>query len=120
MNIGGGPARYVVATDTLKNVVYVTSDLNCPALWTRHMELSDMHWISGEPADNGRYVVRTRHTGALVPVMFTLTDKQCGFIEFDQPVKTVAAGQSAVLYDGQEVCGGGIIEADKSILERFM
>ncbi|MBS5328391.1 MAG: tRNA 2-thiouridine(34) synthase MnmA, partial [Atopobium sp.] len=42
------------------------------------------------------------------------------FIEFDQPVKTVAAGQSAVLYDGQEVCGGGIIEADKGILEQFM
>ncbi len=120
LNIGGGPARYVVATDTLKNVVYVTSDLNCPALWTCRMELSDMHWISGEPAANGRYVVRTRHTGALVPVTFTLTDNQCGFIEFDQPVKTVAAGQSAVLYDGQEVCGGGIIEADKSILERFM
>lgn len=79
-----------------------------------------MHWISGEPAADGRYVIRTRHTGALVPVTFTLTDNQCGFAEFDHPVKTVAPGQSAVLYDGQEVVGGGIIEADKSILERFM
>ena len=79
-----------------------------------------MHWISGEPAVDGRYVVRTRHTGALVPVTFTFTEYQCGFVEFDQPVKTVAAGQSAVLYNGPEVVGGGIIEADKSILERFM
>ena len=79
-----------------------------------------MHWISGEPATDGRYVIRTRHTGALVPVTFALTNNQCGFAEFDQPVKTVAPGQSAVLYDGQEVVGGGIIEADKSILERFM
>ncbi len=42
-----------------------------------------------------RYVVRARHTGALAPA-FTLTDNQCGFIEFDQPVKTVA-GQSTIL-----------------------
>ena len=34
-------------------------------------------------------------------------------VEFDEPVRAVAPGQSAVLYDGDVVVGGGII--DKAI-----
>lgn len=120
LNVGGGPAHYVVATDTQKNVVYVTDNLKCPALWTSRMKLFDLHWISGEEPSEGKYLVRTRHTGTLRPVTFTYGKNNCGFIEFTEPVNTVAPGQSAVLYRDTEVVGGGIIEADEGILNKLM
>ena len=105
LDLGGGPARYVVSTDAEKNVVYVTSDLSCPALWTRELALDDVCWISGEPPAPGRYLVRTRHTGALREAEL---DGQT--LRFEEPVRTVAPGQSAVVYDGACCLGGGIVQ----------
>ena len=51
---------------------------------------------------------------------FTYGKNNCGFIEFTEPVNTVAPGQSAVLYRDTEVVGGGIIEADEGILSKLM
>ena len=67
LDLGGGPARYVVVTDTATNTVYVTASLDCPALWTCEDVLADAHWIAGEPPVAGEYLVRTRHTGTLRP-----------------------------------------------------
>ena len=107
--LGGGPARYVVGTDTKCNVVYVTSDRNCPGLWTNAIELEDVHWIAGEPPEPGRYLVRTRHTGALREARLGVSERHAARIEFDEPVRTVAPGQSAVFYDGTECLGGGLV-----------
>ena len=46
LSVGGGPAHYVVATDTNTNTVYVTSDPMSTALWTKTMDIVDTHWIS--------------------------------------------------------------------------
>ena len=104
LDLGGGPARYVVSTDTEKNVVYVTSDRSCPALWTREIALADVRWVSGEAPGAGRYLVRTRHTGALREA-----ELDGETLRFDEPVRTVAPGQSAVIYDGTRCLGGGIV-----------
>lgn len=109
LNLGGGPARYVVETDTARNVVYVTADPQCPGLWTCAMELEDTRWIGGEPPANATYAVRTRHTGTLREAYVEVGDKGTARITFGQPVRTVAPGQSAVLYDGLECVGGGLI-----------
>ncbi len=124
LNLGGGPARYVVSTDVEKNVVYVTADRDCPALWCTSMELSDARWIGGaERASEleGRdLLVRTRHTGELAPARVTVLDDVDAApasrvrIDFAEPRRTVAPGQSAVVYDGLECLGGGIIERDDS------
>ena len=105
LDLGGGPARYVVSTDTEKNVVYVTADHDSPALFTSQIKLGDERWISGEAPAPGRYLVRTRHTGEL---------RECelrgGVLRFDKPVRRVAPGQSAVVYDGVRCLGGGIVQ----------
>ena len=71
LGIGGGPKRYVVATDVETNTVYATADPACPALWTRRVLLTDVHWICGEPPAPGDYLVRSRHTGDLRPAHVT-------------------------------------------------
>ena len=110
LDLGGGPARYVVSTDTQANVVYVTADPACPGLWTRELALDDVRWVAGEPPANGRYLVRTRHTGPLREMALSVagTGMQAA-VRFDEPVRTVAPGQSAVVYDGEVCLGGGIV-----------
>lgn len=108
LNLGGGPARYVVATDCERNVVYVSSDRACSALWTRSIELEDLHWLAGETPESGQFVVRTRHTGPLRKTHVE-ADGPCAVLRFDEPVPAVAPGQSAVLYDGLVCMGGGLV-----------
>lgn len=111
LDLGGGPARYVVSTDTEANVVYVTADKRCPGLWSDELALEDVHWVSGEPPAEGSYLVRTRHTGPLREARLEL-DGSCVRLRYPQPERTVAPGQSAVIYDGVTCLGGGIVSKE--------
>ena len=107
LHLGGGPARYVVSTDTEENVVYVTADHDSPALFCRELALEDVRWISGDAPASGRYLVRTRHTGELREALL-----DGSVLRFDEPVRRVAPGQSAVVYDGLRCLGGGVVRRD--------
>ena len=109
LDLGGGPARYVVATDTDTNTVYVTANLDCPALWTSEDVLEDAHWIAGAAPAAGEYLVRTRHTGALRAACVEPIGDGRVHIAWPEKVRTVAPGQSAVIYSGRACLGGGII-----------
>ncbi len=110
LDLGGGPARYVVSTDVEKNVVYVTADHESPALFAREVPLADARWIAGEPPAPGRYLVRTRHTGELREARLEPGEGATAVLRFDEPVRRVAPGQSAVVYDGLRCLGGGIVQ----------
>jgi tRNA-specific 2-thiouridylase len=108
LNIGGGLPYYVVGKDMDKNEVRVTTDLNDERLWRESLMLTDLHWINGEPDYGKRYQVRTRYRAPLVPC--TLTPSEAGLqIRLDEQVRAITPGQSAVLYDGDHVLGGGIV-----------
>ncbi|MGI6230349.1 MAG: tRNA 2-thiouridine(34) synthase MnmA [Tractidigestivibacter sp.] len=109
LDLGGGPARYVVSTDVDANVVYVTADRNCPGLWCHDLEVEDAHWVSGQPPRKGELLVRTRHTGELRRAVVEPLDAGRARVSFPEPVRTVAPGQSAVFYEGLVCLGGGIV-----------
>ena len=110
LNLGGGPARYVVGTDCERNVVYVSANRDCPALWTRTIRLEDARWLAGEPPATGTYLVRTRHTGTLREATVEVSpDGTSALVTFAEPMRTVAPGQSAVVYDDIVCVGGGLI-----------
>lgn len=110
LDLGGGPARYVVATDVVRNVVYVTADRACPALWTDMLVLEDCRWIAGRAPEAKECVVRTRHTGPLRAARVEPgADGAHAIVRLAEPQQRVAPGQSAVLYDGLRCLGGGLI-----------
>ena len=110
LDLGGGPARYVVSTDVRKNVVYVTADHQSPALFCSELSLEDARWIGGSAPATGEYLVRTRHTGTLTPVRVEPgTDGSTARLTFFEPQRRVAPGQSAVNYDGLTCRGGGLV-----------
>ncbi len=109
LGIGGGLPYYVVGKDMQKNQVFVSSNIDDDRLWTEQMHISAPHWISDVPKEATAYQVRVRHRGALNSCTVSLQDPNQPVIDLEDPLRAVAAGQSAVLYDGEEVLGGGII-----------
>jgi tRNA-specific 2-thiouridylase len=110
LHVGGGLPYYVTGKDMDSNTVYVTTDLQDDKLWHRSLELTDVHWINGEPAKLQGLKVRTRYRAELVPIK-ALNKQADGSwrVELDEDVRALTPGQSAVVYDGDTVLGGGIV-----------
>ncbi len=99
--VGGGLPYYVVEKDLAKNTLYVSKNLNHPALWTTELELEDVVYRNSKCP----FEVRLRHRAPLIPCEF-----DGHRITFSEPIKRPASGQSAVLYSGKICLGGGIIK----------
>ncbi len=109
LDVGGGLPYYVVGKDMQKNEVWVTTDLNDQRLWSDTLYLTDVHWINDTPAKTD-ILVRTRHRAPLVPA--TIINKEnTAFLrlKLKNEIRALTPGQSAVIYQKDEVLGGGII-----------
>lgn len=115
LNVGGGLPYYVVGKDMDKNEVYVTTDLADKRLWHKELTLTDVHWINGQPDPSKTYQVRTRYRASLVECTLQVassSDKKAKNtlqVVLSDEVRAITPGQSAVIYDGEHVVGGGII-----------
>jgi len=107
LNIGGGLPYYVIGKHMGKNEVYVTSNLDDKQLWSKSLNLTDIHWINGAPDPSKIYQVRTRYRAPLIESKL-LTTSSTLQLELSDEVRAVTPGQSAVIYDGKRVLGGGI------------
>lgn len=110
LGVGAGLPYYVVGKDMAKNEVYVTTDLNDERLWHKTLQLTDLHWIQDTPTAGQRVRVRTRHRAALVDGVLTDSTQNAALaIALQEEIRALTPGQSAVIYDGDTVLGGGII-----------
>lgn len=71
------------------------------------LELNDCHWIGETPS--GPVEVKIRSAGTPVPAEALPGENNAMTLTIPAGVNAPAAGQSAVLYRGDEVLGGGII-----------
>ena len=67
------------------------------------------NWLCETPTGTVRASVRVRHTKWENPLCTAAVEGDTVRIVCDEPVRAPAAGQSAVLYDGERVLGGGFI-----------
>ncbi len=110
LNVGGGLPYYVVGKDMKKNEVYVTTDLNDDVLWRKDVDIQDVHWIHPDDAlDEQMLEVRTRYRAPLVKALYLSRSDKRGVISFEEQVRALTPGQSAVFYKGDQCLGGGII-----------
>ncbi len=105
LGIGGGQPLYVTAKDMATNTVYVTDEPIDGSLERDEFRLVDTHWIGIAPVPGRVYQIRTRYRAVLIDG----TIDADGLVRLVQPERAVTAGQSAVLYDGDVVVGGGFI-----------
>jgi tRNA-specific 2-thiouridylase len=74
----------------------------------------EVNWLTEAPGVGARVQVQIRHHAAAAAA--ELVRAEGGEIELalDEPVSAISPGQSIVLYDGERVLGGGIIESGRN------
>jgi tRNA-specific 2-thiouridylase len=109
--VATGERRYVTEVDAVANRVVVGPG---ELLERRGLVADRWSWVAGGPPDDGPFEaeVRIRYRGADVPCVVEPLGERAARVEFGVPQRAVAPGQSAVLFRGDEVLGGGrIVEA---------
>ena len=106
LGIALGAPAYVLSKDTENNTVTLgrNEQLFSRTVYAKSLNLSE---IAAFP---GRYDVKIRYAHRASPASVTLIGDDRIRIEFDEPQRAAAPGQSAVLYLGDTLVGGGFIE----------
>jgi len=98
---------YVCKIDVENNAVILG---NLEDLFSKELYADDFNWISGEiPSSEIRAKVKTRYRQKETDATIIPIDETTVRILFDESVRSITPGQSAVVYSGEEVLGGGII-----------
>lgn len=101
-----GEPMYVLSVNPADNTVTLGRE---EELFHREITVKDFNWISGKaPADGFRASAKIRYRHKEQPCTVTLRGDRV-IIVFDEPQRAPTPGQSAVIYDGDFVLGGGII-----------
>ncbi len=80
------------------------ADLKCD------ISATDCHWISWSPRERQKLELDARvHSIAQKRPGILTYDEGIAHFHFLEPIRSIAPGQSLVLYRGQEVVGGGVI-----------
>lgn len=95
-------SRIDAATNTIELALW--AELFKTEVWARNF-----NWLIDEPREPIRASVRVRHTKWENPPCTATVEDGLVHIVCDEPVRAPAAGQSAVLYDGDRLLGGGFI-----------
>ncbi|MDQ3674039.1 MAG: tRNA 2-thiouridine(34) synthase MnmA [Gemmatimonadota bacterium] len=71
---------------------------------------TELNWLASAPLPGATISIRVRHRAPLVAAQIVRLDGDAIELSLDQPVAAITPGQSLVLYDGERVLGGGVID----------
>ena len=107
LDIALGKPAFVTQIDPETNTVVLGDEED---LDRAEMSVGKINWIKYDGLQNGIEAItkiRYKDKGALSELQADGTDVA---VQFYEPVKGIAPGQSAVFYEGDDVIGGGIIQ----------
>ena len=116
LGIGGragasGEPWYVVDKDLARDTLIVAQGREHPALYSRALLASGVHWIRGRaPALPLRCEAKVRYRQPRQACEVLAHDDGC-LVRFDAPQWAAAPGQSVVFYAGDECLGGAVIDS---------
>ena len=108
--LGGGRSLplYVIGTRPERREVVVGT---FEELHRGDVTIGELNWLAALPEPGDRVTVQIRHRARAVPATVARLDGGAITLEFDQPQRAVSPGQSAVMFGGDVVLGGGRIAA---------
>ena len=108
LGISTSTPMYVLEKDLRTNTLIVGTE---GELGQDQLIAGNFNWISGEPPTAAfRALVKIRYKAqpAWATITPLLPDRL--HIQFEQPLRDITPGQAAVIYDGEDCLGGGIIQ----------
>ena len=108
LGIAFGRPTYVLGKDAATGDVVLGDN---DALFSRVLTARSANWIAGNaPTAPIRVEARIRYGHRAAPATVYPTDESHIRVEFDEPQRAIARGQSVVLYGDEVLLGGGVIE----------
>ena len=100
--------RYVIEINSQQNVITLGDDKD---LYRDKLFVKDLSFISGDKLSNSiKAEVKIRYNSKKSPAIISPYHEDKVLINFEKPQRAITPGQSAVLYQGDVVIGGGIIQ----------
>lgn len=106
LGVSFGKPMYVVDKDIKNNAVVLGEN---DELFSSELTADDFNWLIPDPEKEIRCNARVRYNMKEQPARAYRLDSGKVSIVFDAPQRAITKGQSAVLYVGDTVIGGGII-----------
>ena len=104
-----GKKMYVTGTDRDSNTVTIGPDVS---LMRRRLTATGANWMGGDPAlGTLRVQAKVRYKDVATPAAVVIDSETSFNLTFDEPKRAITPGQSVVLYDGEVVVGGGVIDS---------
>jgi len=110
LGVGGGKPYYVTGKDMATNTVFVTDEPRGMALFSDEFVLEDMHWLIDAPSNPIKCQVLTRYRGNIIDCTIEKSDSDY-IIKMNRSERAITPGQSAALYDGDQLIGSGMIKS---------
>ncbi len=108
LGISLGRPMFVKSKDAVNNTVTLCDN---DGLYSRSLTASRINLIATDSfASSVKLEAKIRYKHDASPAMVTQISQDRLNIEFDTPQRAIAKGQSVVLYDGDTLVGGGIID----------
>ena len=98
---------FVIGKDIDGNKLIISQDQD-RLISSGKVGLENMSWVRSQPSENLKCKARFRHGGKLISVNIT-QDNNKYYLDMLDGERAITPGQSAVLYNGDECIGGGII-----------
>ena len=107
LGIASTAPLYVVGKNVSRNTVILGAE---EQLYSRQMTLRDVNFISGNFLLSPlKCRVKTRYKQKELPAVLFPLEQNKILVEFEEPVRAITSGQSAVFYLDDYLLGGGII-----------
>lgn len=109
IQVGGGPALFVVAKDIANNTITVGTEAELE-LYSSELTAIDWHWMSEarEFPFIARAKIRYRQDDQDVECVYDVEDRVR--VRFSAPQRAITSGQTIAVYEGDELIASGIIE----------
>ena len=110
---GFGEPMFVVAIEPATRAVVIGPR---EELLGRGVVAREVNWLVDAPAHGTELSVQIRHRSHPAAGVLVRRDGDEVELALDEPVAAISPGQSVVLYDGDRVLGGGVIERGRRAL----
>ncbi|MBI5463607.1 MAG: tRNA 2-thiouridine(34) synthase MnmA [Ignavibacteriales bacterium] len=103
-----GKRMYVAGIDSESNTITIGTDAD---LHHRGLAARQANWVGIKPVEEQRQVqAKVRYKDEATPATLYPNGEGSFRVVFEHPKRAITPGQSVVLYDGDDVLGGGVID----------